>query len=154
MIGKFAAFLRRQHLRALAEENVRALHTLQPPIMVHFAAGSHEELVLRTEVGLDAKLAAWELGEALEYELGRVKAWEAGQLPDLPPDDVQVTDFVLMFMAQKQAMKSFLAKFTNSEAEQQGLARTLDEHYAQARSEATEAVIRRRVARQHGEKSR
>lgn len=154
MIERFIAYLRRHHLRALAEENVRALYTLQPPIMSHFGAGPREELLMRTEAGLAAKLAEWEQGQELAYELGRVKAWEAGQLPDLPPDDVQVTDFVLMFTAQKQAMVTFLAAFTPDAEAQRQIRLALDEHYAAARSEATEAVIRRRVQRQHGEKNR
>jgi hypothetical protein len=154
MLSGYIAYLRRHLLRDLAEENVRALYTLQPPIMQHIAAGPREELLLRTEAGLAAKLEAWEQDQAMAYELGRVKAWEAGQLPDLPPDDVQVTDFVLMFTAQKQAMLAFLPGYTDDEAMRLAIRQALDEHYAAARSEATEAVIRRRVARQHGEKSR
>ncbi|MFN3430447.1 MAG: ATP-binding protein [Candidatus Sericytochromatia bacterium] len=139
-----AAFLRHNHLRELAEENLRILKALDAPLLRMFAHLPADELQHLSAVGLDKFLRDLEADRALEAAAEALRQWEADTLEGIPRDSVGPSDMVLVGAAQKQAILHFIDRFAPDATTAIALALALDDFYTTTQTESFRVFTRLR----------
>jgi PAS domain S-box-containing protein len=144
LLADFASFLRTQHLEDLARENFRRAKAADLPLLRLFAHMPEDQLLAQTAAGLDKFLDNLAAGTALEVSARDLERWEANELPGVPREAVEPADMVLAQAAQRQAITSFLDRFTSHIPTMMALLEALDAHYTTAQRHAFQVFTRLR----------
>ncbi|MES2395976.1 MAG: ATP-binding protein [Bacteroidota bacterium] len=127
----FAIYLRKNHLKDFAKENLRIISTLDIPLMKHplIAQLTPEQLFEQTLNSLDKFLISIENDTAIEDVKNNLKNWEENKTPGFSKSDIQLADLVHIYSAQKRALIKFLSFFTNDVNEVVNIINELEEYY-------------------------
>ncbi|MES2285841.1 MAG: ATP-binding protein [Bacteroidota bacterium] len=127
----FAIYLRKNHLKDFAKENLRIINTLDIPLMKHplIVQLSQEQLFEQTVVSLDKFLISIENDTAIEDVKNNLKNWEENKTPGFSKSDIQLADLVHIYSAQKRALIKFLSFFTSDVNEVVNIINELEEYY-------------------------
>lgn len=127
----FAIYLRKNHLKDFATENLRIISTLDIPLMKlpFIVKMTPEQLFEQTLNSLDKFLSSIENDTAIEDVKINLKNWEENKTPGFAKSDVQLADLVHIYSAQKRALLKFLSFFTNDVNEVLNIINELEEYY-------------------------
>ncbi|MES2138833.1 MAG: ATP-binding protein [Bacteroidota bacterium] len=130
-LKNFSIYLRQNHLKDFAKENLRIISTLDIPLMKHplIAQLTKEQLFEQTLTSLDKFLLSIENDTAIEDLKKNLKNWEENKTPGFSRNDVQLADLVHIYSAQKRALLKFLSFFTNDVNEVLNIVNELEEYY-------------------------
>ncbi|MFN3429341.1 MAG: PAS domain-containing protein [Candidatus Sericytochromatia bacterium] len=135
-LSAFASYMAEQHLEALAELNLRLNRQLDVPLLRLFEHMPEDELLQLGREGLVTFLTNLAEGRALHAAAESLRRWEADELPGIPKGSIQASDLVLIYVAQEQALLSFLGRYTQDVDEALVIGRELRIYYAAAQDEA------------------
>ncbi|MFN3431868.1 MAG: histidine kinase dimerization/phospho-acceptor domain-containing protein, partial [Candidatus Sericytochromatia bacterium] len=134
MLKDFAAYLKREHVPALAAEGLRLLRELDAPLLKKMAGHTEAELLAMLEPSFEALLGAMEQGRETEHTAERLRLWADGQAPGVPRDAVQASDTIILYTSQEQALLAFLDGYTRDVNEVLTIVRDLRAHYVKVQS--------------------
>ena len=144
-LGRFAAFLRDEHLPALATENLRLARAYRVPLLDAFAHLGEEELLQLTVFGLEKFLTDLVEGRALEVSRESLVRWEEGQLTEIPEEaTITPEDMVLVSAAQRAALLAFVDRFAPDAASAIAVVQDLEAYYTTTQVEAMAVFTRMR----------
>ena len=153
MLHAYAQFLKEHFLPEVASENLRLLREMNVPLLRLVAHLSEAELKLTTMEGLGRFLDDLAAGAAVGRAEASLEAWAEDRVPGLAQADVQPSDLVLVFAAQREAVLTFLPRFTRDVEVATGILLAIDRQYrqiqdavmkvyARVRDQATEEIRR------------
>ncbi|HEY9723920.1 MAG TPA: ATP-binding protein [Oscillatoriaceae cyanobacterium] len=140
----FAAFVKEEHLRELAQDSLRRNRALKTPLLELVAHLSDEQLLEMSERDLGDFLEALHEGRAHELTRESLRRWEANELPGISREQVLPTDLVLAYTAQKQSLIALVPRFTPRLDAAIDLVQEIEDFYAQTEKEAFELLTRLR----------
>ncbi|MFP5503112.1 MAG: ATP-binding protein [Candidatus Sericytochromatia bacterium] len=143
-LKRFAAYLREHHLPALSAENLRLARELNTPLLRIFAHVSEAELIQQGIEGMRLFLTDLEEDRALERANESLRQWEHDELPGLPKDQVEASDLVLVYAAQKRSIISFLPRYTDDVAQATAIMLALEAYYTEVQDAAVNMYARMR----------
>jgi PAS domain S-box-containing protein len=140
----FATYLRTHHLDALTRENLRLTREYGIRLLSLFAHLDEAQLLALAQTGMDRFLSSLAEGNALMIAAEGLRRWEAGEMPEVRPEELDPRDVVLIYAAQRGAMLAFLKDFTQDIDTVMAVVNALDDYYRQVKEEAFEATSRLR----------
>ncbi|MDB5100271.1 MAG: domain S-box protein [Cyanobacteria bacterium RYN_339] len=141
---EFCAYLRQNHLPALAASNLRRVRALDVPLMRLFAHVPEEQLLAMTCLSLGKFLDDLAEGRAFETAAENLRLWEADQLAGISKDAIEPTDLVLASAAQKNAILEFIPQFTREPERIMEIVLQLEDFYAASQADAFKLFTRLR----------
>ena len=83
-----------------------------------------------------AFLAAMESGQALKWDIERLKLWEQDAIPGIPKGGLHASDVILFHTAQRSALLRFVARFTKDHNKKVQLLAEIEAHFTAVMAEA------------------
>src|SRR6187551_2772399 len=112
-LTKFLAFVKDELLDEAAEESLRVSKELDFPLLKMFAHLSDETLIEMSKKSIGEFADSMADGTYMEKQLVKLKKWEEDKLEGgISKEQIQPTDLVMMYAAQKKAMHKFIPRFT------------------------------------------
>ncbi len=143
-LSAFAAYLRDHQLDAVSRENLRLTREYGVRLLSLFAHLDDDQLLALTREGMAQFLGSLAEGNALEVAAQGLRRWEAGEVPEIPVEEVDPRDLVLIYAAQRRAMLSYLKEFTADIDTVMAVIDALDDYYRQVKEAAFQATTRLR----------
>jgi PAS domain S-box-containing protein len=113
----FVAFLKDEKLREFTEENLEMMAKMRIPILKQFSNLGAEEMTKRSMISNTIYLTALIDGTAVDKANESLWQWEENKLAGISNDEIQPSDLVLMYSAQKKVMLNNLLHYTHDAAE-------------------------------------
>jgi PAS domain S-box-containing protein len=112
-LTQFLAFVKDELIEEAAKESLRVSKELDFPLMRMFNHLPNEILIEMTKKSIREFADSMADGTYMEKQLGNLKKWEEDKLEGgITKDQIQPTDLVLVYAAQKKAMHKFIPRFT------------------------------------------
>jgi signal transduction histidine kinase len=144
LLATYTHFLLETHLDELATLYRGLTKKLSLPLMRFFEQHSEAELRELARVSLSTFLTDLGTGQALAASAETLRRWEADELPGLPPGALEPTDLMAIASAQRQAILTFVPRFTQVPERIVALMFALEEFYVESQALAFSAFTRQR----------
>jgi PAS domain S-box-containing protein len=117
-LTQFLAFVKDELIEEAATESLRVSQELDFPLMRMFNHLSYETLIEMTKKSIREFADTMANGTYMEKQLSNLKKWEEDKLEGgITKEQIQPTDLVLAYAAQKKAMHKFIPRFTSDPEE-------------------------------------
>jgi PAS domain S-box-containing protein len=126
----FAAFLKNEKLGEFTKENLEMLSKMDLPLLKQFSNIEPEEMFKRSMVSNEVFLTSLIDETALAKAAESLRQWENNLLPGISKNDIQPSDLVLMYAAQKKVILKLLVQHTNEASEIVLILTELEDYYA------------------------
>jgi PAS domain S-box-containing protein len=138
----YAAYLRDHHLLEFSKEYILLVQTQKIPIMRMFTGISDQEL-LHQAMDSNARFFSSLVDDTvLTRARETLRAWEANQLPGISRKDVQPSDLILVYAAQRRMMQQFLPAYTPESAAAISILEELELYYTAVQEEAVKLLFK------------
>lgn len=145
ILTQFVAFLEQHHLGDFVTEEKRIIEDLDIPIMKLLRPGTSEKMVRERMTETARKLFhSFREGTEIDMIEETLHRWESDNLPGLSKADVQPTDLIYVYGAQKKAMLKFIPDFTDDVKVAAKIANELSSYYLQVQNLAFDVLFRMR----------
>jgi PAS domain S-box-containing protein len=105
-------FIKANHLEDAAKKSIKVSREMDFPLMRMFAHIPDEVLVPQSMKSIGDLVTNLQDGSYLEKQKESLQKWEDDKLEGISKNDIQPTDLVVIFAAQKKALHSFLPLYT------------------------------------------
>lgn len=117
-LTKFLAFLNEECLEEAARESLRAAKEINFPLMQYFNHLPDETLVPMGMKSLREFAESMADGTFMEKQQVNLKKWEDDKMEGgISKENIQPTDLIMMYTAQKKALHKFIPRFTKDPEE-------------------------------------
>lgn len=142
VLNEFIAFIELYHLDNFVTEELNIFSTLDIPLMKLLRPTMSEE-ALRERLTESARklFQSFRQGRAIDMAAETLRKWEADDLPGLSKVDIQPTDLVYVYGAQKKAMLRFLPDYTGDTRLAVKIADELSSYYLKVQKLAFEVLF-------------
>ncbi len=149
----YAAFIEKHLLLEASQKNLRLIRELDTPLLQQLAHLSEEALFNIVQTTLHAFLRQVQEDNALEGALHTLDLWRSGDFLNIPRENIEVTDIVLLYSARKRLLLSLLPHYTSSQQETIAIALELEDFYTYVEKNAFETYvdIHQEVLKEHQE---
>jgi PAS domain S-box-containing protein len=142
LLQEYTSFLKENQLQELAISQLEITSKMDIPLMRLFSYLTQEQLMELTVKGLSDLLDSFIQGTALEKIREGLDAWENDKLgAGLKKEDIQPSDLLLGYAAQRQALVSLIPKFTESSSKAIQVVTELSDHYTRSEELAFQALF-------------
>jgi PAS domain S-box-containing protein len=116
-LTKFLLFIKDKHLEEAAKENLRVSRQMNFPLMKLFAHIPDEILLPQSMKALAEFADSLADGTFMAKQLVNLQKWEDDKLEGISKNDIQPTDLVMVYTAQKKSLYKFLPGYTSDTEE-------------------------------------
>ncbi|MBC7473972.1 MAG: GHKL domain-containing protein [Candidatus Sericytochromatia bacterium] len=113
LLSRYCSFLKNNYLEQVAEENRHFLSKVNLQLLKLSKDLSVEDLLQMSTINLKNLLSAFEDGKITDKILVEILKLELETLPGLKSEHIESNDLLSIYTAQKQALISFIPKFTS-----------------------------------------
>jgi PAS domain-containing protein len=138
----FAKFILDHHLEEFSLELLRLYQEVDIPMLAFFKALPPEQLIQLSNDSSAKLLAAFVGNRASGHIDATLQRWAQDQLKVIGRNQIATKDISLIGFVRKQALLSFLVRYTADPVEMVGLIREMDLYALEQSSRATELYIR------------
>src|SRR5690606_28281175 len=108
LLSEFGAFLKKNYLKQLAEENRKFLFDNKVHPIKLCQDISEEDLLKMSILNLTELLSVLAKGHVTEEAIADILRLELEALPGVKPENIESNDLLSVYTAQKQALISFI----------------------------------------------
>jgi PAS domain S-box-containing protein len=148
-LKNFSTYLKTDCLREMTLEYLKILRSSNIPLVKliierrAYPNLSEEEAIKMTMTGLEKFLTSIEKETFYEDAKEGIRLWKENKMPikGISRDEINPSDLVLVFAAQKKALLKFLPAFCKDSSQALNIAEELDNYYIQVESEAVKMLF-------------
>lgn len=136
-LQKYSIYLRKNHLVPVAKENLRLAKKMDIPLMKLpvFSSLTEKQLLELGIASMNKFLLSIEDNTAYKIAMESLKNWGENKLPGISKYDLQPSDIVLVYAAQKKALLKFLPKYTDNAKRAVAIIDELEDYYTKVKKE-------------------
>jgi len=108
----YLQYIRKNHLKDVATETLRASKAMDIPILKLFAHIPDEVMLAQSMKGINDFVDSLLDGTHEEKQIANLKLWEEDKLPGIPKDSIEPTDLIMIYLIQKEGYFKFIPLYT------------------------------------------
>ena len=143
----FIRYLREERIRELAEYELKLIKGMDIPIVKLFQRKGlikdleDETTIKMTVESLKNSLLALENGTAYDNAKVALKQWAEDKLPGIGKNEIQPSDLILIYAAQKKSYQYFLPQFTSDAGEAISILAEIEEFQTKVQGDAIQMLF-------------
>lgn len=135
-VREFATFIKTNKLEQLALEELRIFRSNEIPLINLFANQTEEQLLKQIKESLNKFLTALETGTAVQVANEGFENWKNDKIPGIPKTAISLTDIILIYSGQKEALSNLIPEYTHDAATIIDIVRELNFYYKEVQKSA------------------
>lgn len=141
-LQKYSTYLRKNHLTQVAKENLRLAKTMDIPLMKLPVISSltEDQLIEMGIANMNKFLISIEKNTAYKIAMEGLKNWGEDKLPGISKYDIQPSDIILVYAAQKKALLKFLPQYTDNAKKAVAVIDELENYYTSIKKEGVQML--------------
>jgi len=108
----YLQYIRKNHLKDVATETLRASKAMDIPILKLFAHIPDEVMLAQSMKGINDFVDSLLDGTHEEKQIANLKLWEEDKLPGISKDSIEPTDLIMIYLIQKEGYFKFIPLYT------------------------------------------
>jgi PAS domain S-box-containing protein len=140
----FSGFIRKNHLVDVAKENLRLTKMMNIPLMKHpFVTSLTADQLLESVIkSMEKFFISIEDDTALKIANESLKRWEEDKIPGFSKYDIQPSDLILIYAAQKKAILKFLPFYSDDPKKIIAVMDELEDYYTEVKNNAVQMLYK------------
>jgi PAS domain S-box-containing protein len=142
-IKDLASFIKKEHFKEFSKRYLEFVISLDVPILKLFSHLSKDEMLQLGEKPNTEFLESLEENTVKDKAKEALMKWEKNELEgNISKEEIQLSDLVLIYSAQKKALLTFLPDFTNEIQEAMSLTLELEDLYTELQHNALQVLFK------------
>ncbi len=139
-IQDFSLYLKENHLRDLAIENIRIGRQLGSPFLKVIAHFSEDQLLEREIGHMEKMLTSMGERQAIAYLKENLEQWEQDKTSGLSKETIHISDVILGNASRKKALLKFVPVYTKDLKEAMGIVWEVMDYYMKVEDKALQLL--------------
>jgi PAS domain S-box-containing protein len=152
-LKNYSAYVAENLLHEASQENLRLIKEADVPLLRQLSHLPEESILGIVSTALSNFLQQVQNDSALEGAFQTLASWRAGNFLNIPRENIEVTDIVLLYSIRKRLLLAFIPRYTTSQQETIDLILELEDFYTHVERNAfqTYVDIHQEILKEHQE---